>query len=136
MNFSTEFISRAVVAVRETLGNEWSVQHGWQSNPSNDQQATITFAGVTADEQLSNVEASSGTYSVLLVLQAPQSKFNEARLYALLPAVNRAMLSQQLRFTGATCGVEDEQDRLQVLEAAYTIPSEIADAVLPPETSK
>ena len=129
MNFSVGYIEQAVAAVRGVLGSDWSVSHGWQSNPANDQQATLTFAGAIADEQLSNVEASSGTYQVILVLQAPQSKLDEAALWRLLPGVNAAMLSRQLRFTGATCGVEDEQDRMQVLEATYTIPSEVADSV-------
>ena len=132
MIFNTAFIEQAVVAVREALGSEWAVAHGWQSNPANDQQATLTFAGAVAEEQQSNVAATSGLYNVSLILQAPQSKLDEAALWRLLPGVNAAMQSRQLRFTGAVCGIEEEQDRLQVLEATYTIPSEVADGVAAP----
>ena len=129
MNFGVEFLSQAVPDVQAALGSSWSVAQGWQANAGNEQQATLLFTGATAEVQQQSVAATSGTYNVSVVLQAPQSKVNEAAMWQLLPSVNQAMLGRQLRFIGATCGVEDEQDRVQVLEANYTIPSLIADGI-------
>lgn len=129
---------KAASALAIHLGEDWGVRcngcecyGGERPISSKKRQARLTFAGVVATEFGSFdglAYASSGTYSISLVLQVPSSlsPIGEAYLWHMLSGVNFVLKEQRLCFKDATLCVEEEQNRL---EATYTIPSEVADGI-------